>query len=84
MNKAIIIIPEDGNNLDVTTNGIHLYTIVNSLHNLQRALCQQLVKQAKNAVGNDPKAQEKYLDNIIRQLDPEKKGPSGNNIINNN
>lgn len=61
MKKAIIIIPQNGNGVDVTTNGVNLVTIVNAITNLNKGLCQQLVKEAEAVVGDNIEAQEKYL-----------------------
>lgn len=56
--------PESGNDADLTTNGVHMVTIVEHLNNLTRALSQQLVKEAEKMVGTDPRQQEKYLQQL--------------------
>lgn len=64
MKKAILIMPENGNDADLTTNGVHLVTIIEHLDNLSKGLSQQLVKEATEIVGGDPREQEKYLQKL--------------------
>lgn len=68
MNKAIILIPENVNEqhpVEVTTNGIHLYHILNSMQSLVKGISRQLSEEAKRMVGDDPKKMEEYLDKMI-------------------
>lgn len=84
MKKAVILIPETGNDFSVDTNEVNVITIVNALQVLQKHLCQLLVEQAKKAVGNDPRAQERYLDQLCRAAPQGQNRISGNDIFNSN
>lgn len=95
MNKAIITIPEDGGlgtGPQVDTNGVNPITILNALKVIQKHFSQKLVREAQKAVGNDPKAVEKYLDKMCQAAQTREQsfgkrpdgGISGSFILNGN
>lgn len=65
MKTAFIIIPENGNNFNVETNGVNPITIINAMKVLTKHFARELVKEAEKAVGDNPKAQEQYLNKLI-------------------
>src|SRR4051794_20335304 len=67
MNKAIITIPANGLNAEVTTNGVNPITIINVLQVLQKHFANEILKEAYKAVGDNLKAQEAYIDRLIKQ-----------------
>jgi len=67
MNKAVITIPSNGQNAEVTTNGVNPITIINVLSVLQKHFATEILKEAYQAVSNNLKAQEAYIDKLIKQ-----------------
>lgn len=64
MRKAVITItPDDPHNqIDCQTGKVSKIEIIESLQALIKGLAQQMVEEARQQVGDDPKAQEKWLD----------------------
>lgn len=75
-NTSIILVGEEGIDPVVITNGVHLMTILQSLYNIQNALSEKLRNEARMAVGDNPAAQEKYLEKLIYEYweKPRRKG----------
>lgn len=67
MNKAIVTIPEGLSGMDITTNGVHPVVMLNGLNMAQKHFARELVAMAREAVGDDPKAQEQWLDRITKK-----------------
>jgi hypothetical protein len=89
MNSAVIIIDGDvkaKTRMDVKTNGVHPAIIYEAADQLMRWAATEMVNEAKKVVGNDEKALEKYLDQMLKQLGVGKgnDGPGINNLIKGN
>lgn len=70
-NKAIILIDGDVKSktrLDINTNGVHPAIIYEAADQVMRWAAREMVKEAQAAVGNDAKAQEKYMDHMLKNL----------------
>lgn len=55
--------------LDIQTNGVNKLEIVDFLESLVKVLARQIVEEARQHVGDDPKAQEKWIDSMRQKPD---------------
>lgn len=88
-NKAIILIDGDVKakvRLDITTNSVHPAVIYEAADQIMRWAAREMVKEAQKAVGDNPKAQEKYMDQMLKNLGVGKgnEGPGLSNLIKDN
>lgn len=67
MAKAIIKIPDGINGMNVQSNGVHPIVLINALNMLTKHYATQLAEMAQQAVGDDPKQQEQWLDRITKK-----------------
>lgn len=82
MNSAVILIPAEGNNVNLQTNGVNAITILNAMKNLSQILAQELLKDARHAVGDNPAAQEKYLDKLCKAAEKGEDDMRGKDLLN--
>lgn len=81
MNHAIVTIASDVKadcRMDIKTNGVHPAIIYEAALILHEAMAKQMVKEAQSVVGDDPKAQEQYLDQMLKQQGVGKGNEGGN------
>lgn len=66
MNTAVIkITPEaKDNQVDIQTNGVSKLVVLDFLKGCMEVLAKQIVEEARQHVGDDPKAQEKWIDQM--------------------
>ncbi len=80
MNKASIIIPENIEGMEVSTNGVHPIVMVNALNMLVKHFSRQLVGMAEKEVGKNPKLQEQWLDRATKKYLGKDSGPTQEDI----
>lgn len=66
---TIIITPDEDNKMQCITGDVSAFEIVDALQVLSKHFATVLVEEAIKAVGNNPKAQEKWLDDQRRRLE---------------
>jgi hypothetical protein len=67
MSTAVIKIPEGIDGMDCQSNGVHPIVLVNALDMLTKHYATQMAEMARKAVGNNPRAQEQWLDRLTKQ-----------------
>lgn len=53
--------------MDVKSNGVNVFDIVNALDKLQKHYATKIVEEARKHVGDDVKKQEQWIDMMIKQ-----------------
>lgn len=64
---AILNIPKDLHGMDLQSNGVHPIVLVNAFTMLQKHYSRVLVEMARQAVGDDDKQQEQWLDRVTKK-----------------
>lgn len=77
MATAIIKVPDGINGMEVESNGVHPIVLVNALNMLQKHYSRQLAEMARQAVGNNPRQQEQWLDRLTKKHLGENPGDLG-------